>query len=145
MIDNRRMLLTLVFIVIVATAIFYSFRSNPSLVEIRSAREIMRADMAVVRQECPGVVVFDDDRKAKVGSAILSIEIASDSWGEGHISKYESMLSKLGWIHSSKIDGGVFMCKKGASALLVNSMRGNEMNGYIYMKYPSDPRAKCYH
>lgn len=112
--------------------------------EIRSAREIMRADMAVVRQECPGVMVFDADRKAKVGSAILSIEIASNSWGDEHIYKYEFLLSELGWVHSSKIDGKIFMCKEGGSTLLMDCEQKNEMNGCVYMKYPADPRAICH-
>ncbi|WP_454725881.1 MULTISPECIES: hypothetical protein [Cupriavidus] len=140
--NNRGMLFSLLFIAVIWISIAYSCQSAPSLGEIRSAREMMREDMKVIRQMDAIIIDFDDDKKAKIGSAMFAAAIASESWSPDQASKYEAALTSLGWVKSNISGGNIFFCKQGASALIMDFRKNNE-KGYFYMKYPLDPRAKC--
>ena len=140
--SNRSMIFSLVFIAIIWLLIAYSCQSQPSLGDIRGAREMMRKDMEVIRQ-VGEVAEFDDDRKTKIGSAMLAVTISPKSWSQDRISQYRAVLASLDWIESRVVDQDIFFCKRGASALIIN-YRGTDKNGgYIYMMYPSDPRSSC--
>lgn len=139
---NWRLILYIFLVVVVGGVIGYSCQSGPSLAEIRGAREMMRRDMGIIiRNEHVKIVDFNDDRKTKVGSAMLSISVAADSWSPDLFDKYEKILNSMGWVKSNIADGNVFLCKDNASAWITEYRSGKD--GYIYMKYPSDPRAKC--
>lgn len=71
-------LLSTVFI-IVLICIGYSFKSNPSLAETRSARQMMRHDMDIIRSENVNILDFDDDKKTKISSATLRLTVSSDA------------------------------------------------------------------
>lgn len=98
--------------------------------------------MEVIRQGTAKIVDFDDDRKTKIGSAMLVITISPESWSSDQAFKYKATLKALGWIESNVAGGGIFLCKHKASALIMD-YRAKDQNGYLYMKYPSDPRAMC--
>ena len=142
--NNINVYFSLFFFVAIVIFIVHSCQSDPSLGDIRKAREMMISDMTLVIQEIPGVTYFDDDQKTKIGSSILSIEIAPDSWSCEYFSKNESLLIKLGWHPSAKSPEGTFLCKNGASSLIMKSEKRGKIYGYLYMKYPADLRAKCH-
>jgi len=123
---NWRLILYFLFIVVVGCVIGYSCQSGPSLAEIRSAREMMRRDMVIVRKEHAQIVEFDDDRKTKIGGAMLSISISADSWSPDLLDKYEKLLNSMGWVKSNIIDGNIFLCKDNASALITEYRSGQK-------------------
>ncbi len=102
---------------------------------------MMRGDMGVIRQAGEGIE-FDDDRKTKIGSAMLVVTVSPGSWSQDRISQYQVTLASLGWVESRIADGDIFLCKRGASALITD-YRAKNQSGFIYMKYPSDPRSAC--
>lgn len=55
--------------------------------------------------------------------------------------KYKETLDSLGWITSKDYDDKIFLCKGGASALIM--LDDDTRNGYLYMTYPSERRAAC--
>ena len=141
---NINIYFSLFFFVAIMIFIVHSCQYDPSLWDTRKAREMMRSDMTLVIREIPEITYFDDDQKTKIGSSILSIEIAPDSWSCEYFLKNESLLIKLGWHPSVKSSEGTFFCKNGASALIMESEKRGKIYGYIYMKYPADLRAKCH-
>ncbi|WP_342051635.1 MULTISPECIES: hypothetical protein [unclassified Cupriavidus] len=133
-------LLSTVFI-IVLICIGYSFKSNPSLAETRSARQMMRHDMDIIRSENVKILDFDDDKKTKISSATLRLTVSSDAWSAVLMKKYKETLNSLGWITSKDYGEKIFLCKGGASALIM--LDDDTRNGYLYMTYPSERRAAC--
>ena len=82
--------------------------------------------MVIVRKEHAQIVEFDDDRKAKIGGAMLSISISADSWSPDLLDKYEKLLNSMGWVKSNIIDGNIFLCKDNASALITEYRSGQK-------------------
>ncbi|NYI01543.1 hypothetical protein [Cupriavidus plantarum] len=133
--------LSAVFIITVLICIRYSFMSNPSLAQTRVARQMMRQDMAIIRSENVKTIDFDDDRKAKISGATLRLTVSSEAWSTALMKKYKEKLNSLGWMTSNNSGEKIFLCKSGASALIM--FDDSTRNGYLYMTYPSERRAAC--
>lgn len=138
---STEILLSIVFIIIVLIGIVDSFKSNPSLAETRSARQMMRHDMEIIRSENVKILDFDDDKKTKISSATLRLTVSSDAWSAALMKKYKEKLNSLGWMTSNNSGEKIFLCKSGASALIM--FDDSTRNGYLYMTYPSERRAAC--
>lgn len=141
--NNKNFALLIPFLTAIAIGLVHSCLSGPSIGQIRKAREMLRVDMSILRKQVSNVASFDDDRKTKVGSAILSLEITPASWTQSGTPSYVTLLDGLGWKRAAIATGIIFMCKQGASASIIEPPSEINGHGYINMKYPADPRARC--
>ena len=141
--NNKTFIFLSIFVCTIFFGLVYSCVSGPTLGEVRSARKMMRADMSVVIRETREISEFDDDRKTKTLGAILSLVIAQDHWGPLRSRDYESLLEQLGWARSPTRTEGLYLCKHGASAVIIAPDGDTVRSGYITMTYPATPIAGC--
>ncbi|WP_130392306.1 hypothetical protein [Cupriavidus agavae] len=142
--SNKNMIFSLAFTLVVASGMIYSCVTGPTLGDVRNFRKMMRADMSILIKEVREIVDYDDDRKKKTMSVILSLKTAPEFWKTDHSSNYISLLGSIGWIPSIQSNGIVFMCKNGVSASIINPDGKENYNGFISMSYPPDRRARCH-
>ncbi|MCT7326258.1 hypothetical protein [Ralstonia mojiangensis] len=145
MAKDKGLIISIVFVIVVGASLISSFRSGPSLGEIRDAREFMISDMKTL-VSIKDVQEFDDDKKTKIGRASVRISIAPNVWSSQLSESYVRALNAKGWIEVSKANGVMNFCKKGASAFIAEPQRIEKeslSHGMVVMTFDGETQSRC--
>jgi hypothetical protein len=122
-------------------------KGNPSRTESEAKLAMMDSDMKAALQE--GGVVASRYSNAKIGGALLYVNLDAQSWSQVLRGRYRAALEHLGWEWRSSENGGDSFCKQGMIAIIrsvpdIDASRGLPRKVYAFsMKYDGFTREEC--
>ena len=133
------------FVCVIASLVFGV--GNPSRRESEAQLVEMNRDMDYALRE--GGTVDSRESNAKIGGALLYVNILKNSWNQGLVDKYKKALLDRGWIETNIEKGHLTFCKNKILATIISAPELDSSHGLpqeVYgfsMKYGGNAAIAC--